>query len=208
MGSQADAITDSQVTRADHLAFTAMQNSARRFNIALGIDWNCGHKRTPENTHRIGNQAVCKVCRRRRWMRGFRHVVAQAGLRDDLHTLRVGTGVATGEVLKERQRQLIEELAIRPANGRYPLDYLKRHVADTFGIKVADLIGKFRSKTHIHARCVIIKILHERGLSYPTIGRLLGGRDHSTTINAVEKFPIYRAKDSRVEAAYLELKDS
>ena len=38
--------------------------------------------------------------------------------------------------------------------------------------------------------------------SYPDIGRMLGDKDHSTVINAIEKFEHYFQRDRRVRQAY------
>lgn len=54
-------------------------------------------------------------------------------------------------------------------------------VAREFGVSPAEVKGAGRNRMLVGARSVIAVVLREqRGLSYPTIGRMLGGRDHST----------------------------
>lgn len=41
------------------------------------------------------------------------------------------------------------------------------------------------------ARACLALALRQRGLSYPVIGRQLGGRDHSTIIHLIQQAPSY-----------------
>lgn len=72
--------------------------------------------------------------------------------------------------------------------GMADLSHVKilKGVATDFAILATDLTGDRRGKRLVHARAVVIYILRERNptvWSFPRIGRLLGGRDHSTIIN-------------------------
>lgn len=208
MSSQADTITDEAIDYADRLELRRMNRSARKFNIALGIEWPCGHHREPLNTHTIGAVSQCKRCRRRRWMKGFRLAVRRIELKREIAGHRARSGKVGGEVIAERFRQALEELTVRPDNGRYPLDVMKRQTALRFGITPQALVGPSHQPVFVHARAVLTKILRERGLSYPQIGMLLGGRDHTSIINSVAKFDIYCAKNPLVEETYLALRDA
>ena len=107
----------------------------------------------------------------------------------------------------EARLQSIYSTLHHPKNGRLPLDVLKREIASIFEISVSDLVGKARRRPLVWARAVLGRILHDRNLSYPTIGRVLGGRDHSTVINWIRNFDIYERLDPRVTEAYLMLRD-
>lgn len=63
---------------------------------------------------------------------------------------------------------------------------LLKAVAHDFEIEPQNITGKDRHKRFVYARAVVIFILRERNpvvWSFPQIGKLLGGRDHSTILN-------------------------
>jgi hypothetical protein len=60
-------------------------------------------------------------------------------------------------------------------------------LAGEAGITVVELCSPRRSKALVAARARVAKALRLRGLSYPEIGRLLGGRDHTTAMNLVKR---------------------
>jgi chromosomal replication initiation ATPase DnaA len=64
------------------------------------------------------------------------------------------------------------------------------------GVPQAVILGRSRSQTVARARLALYRALREMKMSYPEIGRFVGGRDHSTVI-AVMKYaedPAYREK--------------
>lgn len=95
----------------------------------------------------------------------------------------------------------------KPHGQRLPADMLIRRVAQAFNLTAADLVGKERRGDIVGARAVVARILRDRNISYPTIGRLMGGRDHSTIVNCIAKFSIYERRDPRVLQAYVQFKD-
>jgi hypothetical protein len=54
--------------------------------------------------------------------------------------------------------------------------------ADSYALTYAEITGKGRARDMVKARTAVSMALRKRGLSYPQIGRLLGGRDHSSII--------------------------
>ena len=61
-------------------------------------------------------------------------------------------------------------------------------MAETFGLTPADLTGRRRTADIARARQIAMYLLREEnGLSLPSIGEYLGGRDHSTVSHGVEK---------------------
>ncbi len=81
------------------------------------------------------------------------------------------------EVIPQRQR---------PARSRP--EEIQRQVAREFGISREELVGAGRSATPLRARQVAIYLTREMtDLSLPQIGRLYGGRDHSTVLAAVRR---------------------
>jgi chromosomal replication initiator protein len=60
--------------------------------------------------------------------------------------------------------------------------------ARMFGLDVAQLEGKSRTRDLVHARQVGMYVCRElTDMSYPQIGKVFGGRDHTTVIHAYEK---------------------
>jgi chromosomal replication initiator protein len=60
--------------------------------------------------------------------------------------------------------------------------------ASLFGLEIAQLQGKSRTRDLVHARQVGMYVCRElTDLSYPQIGKEFGGRDHTTVIYAYEK---------------------
>jgi chromosomal replication initiator protein len=61
-------------------------------------------------------------------------------------------------------------------------------VCQTFAISKEELLGSKRTKELVHPRHLTMYLLkHEAGLTYPAIGKELGGRDHTTIMHGVEK---------------------
>ena len=50
------------------------------------------------------------------------------------------------------------------------------------------IIGRTNKNTHVFARADVYILLRERGWSYPRIGALCGGRDHTTVISSVQRY--------------------
>jgi chromosomal replication initiation ATPase DnaA len=55
------------------------------------------------------------------------------------------------------------------------------------GYGYSEIIGSSRERSLSHIRWAIMMALRSRGLSTPLIGRLLGGRDHSTVRHGLER---------------------
>lgn len=61
-------------------------------------------------------------------------------------------------------------------------------VCEFYGVATADLTGPRRQQELVHPRQVLMYLLkYELGLTYPNIGREIGGRDHTTAMHSVEK---------------------
>jgi len=65
-------------------------------------------------------------------------------------------------------------------------DYIAS-VCNRFGITDEQLKSNSRISVLVMARTVIAKRLRKEGLSTPSIGMLLGGRDHTTVIHYLNK---------------------
>ncbi len=88
-------------------------------------------------------------------------------------------------------------------------DLVKRIVAEKFNVSVHDIVGKRRTHNIALARQVAMYFCRElTPCSYPELGALFGGRDHSTVIHArkvisekLEKDETFRAEIRLIETS-------
>jgi chromosomal replication initiator protein len=72
-----------------------------------------------------------------------------------------------------------------------PVEEIQQRVAEGFGISRAELVGSSRAATPLRARQVAMYLTRElTDLSLPQIGRLYGGRDHTTVINSLRRVEV------------------
>lgn len=95
-------------------------------------------------------------------------------------------------------RSLAEE-AVKGYSPRLKPDltteYIQRTIAERYGVSISDLLGKRRTQNIAHTRQVAMYLCRRlTGCSYPEIGALFGGRDHSTVIHA------FRVIDERIQS--------
>jgi chromosomal replication initiator protein len=82
------------------------------------------------------------------------------------------------------------------SNTPTPVEQIQQQVAADFGVSPAELVGSTRSASPLRARQVAIFLTRElTDLSLPQIGRLYGGRDHSTVLNSVRRIEAGVAED-------------
>ncbi len=94
--------------------------------------------------------------------------------------------------LREREVTVIDvknliKNAAKPKRAVSVKDVIKT-IADFYDVDEASIYEKTRRKEVVKPRQLIMYILREDfGISYPTIGQKLGGRDHTTVIHSCEK---------------------
>jgi chromosomal replication initiator protein len=82
-----------------------------------------------------------------------------------------------------------------------PVEEIQELVSTSFGISRAELIGSTRAATPVRARQIAIYLTRElTDLSLPQIGRLYGGRDHSTILNSIRRIEARQAEDGDLAA--------
>jgi chromosomal replication initiator protein len=94
--------------------------------------------------------------------------------------------------------ELIAELIPPGQRSNRPssIEQIQQQVATDFGVSQAELVGSTRSAGPLRARQVAIFLTRElTDLSLPQIGRLYGGRDHSTVLNSVRRIEAGLAED-------------
>jgi chromosomal replication initiator protein len=68
------------------------------------------------------------------------------------------------------------------------IDTIKRMCAATFGVTVRDIVSQRRNADAVMARqCGMWLARRLTELSLPQIGRLFGGRDHTTVLHAISR---------------------
>ncbi len=99
------------------------------------------------------------------------------------------------EMATEVLRDLVPASAPRPLTP----DAIMRAVAVRYNFSMADLTGKSRKAPLALARQIAMYICRElTDLSLPNIGRLFGGRDHTTVMHAVSKVKLLMEQDPEV----------
>ncbi len=85
--------------------------------------------------------------------------------------------------------ELIAEVIPRGRSAQATsVEEIQQRVAEGFGISRAELVGSSRAATPLRARQIAIFLTRElTDLSLPQIGRLYGGRDHSTVLNSLHR---------------------
>jgi chromosomal replication initiator protein len=87
------------------------------------------------------------------------------------------------------------------------VEEIQQQVAERFGISRAELIGTSRAATPLRARQVAIYLTREMtDLSLPQIGRLYGGRDHSTVLNSLRRVEASLGEDEKLTERVTELR--
>ena len=69
-----------------------------------------------------------------------------------------------------------------------------------FGVRPVDILSPSRYSLYLPARYAICLALRRRGWSYGKIGRTLGGRDHTTIINACDRALYMEERDPEYAA--------
>jgi chromosomal replication initiator protein len=88
-----------------------------------------------------------------------------------------------------------------------PVEEIQQRVSAAFGISRAELVGSGRAATPLSARQVAIYLTRElTDLSLPQIGRLYGGRDHSTVLNSIRRAEARFNEDATLAAQVKELR--
>jgi chromosomal replication initiator protein len=77
------------------------------------------------------------------------------------------------------------------------MEDIQEAVAAWFHVKIADLKSRRRSKTLVHPRQIAMFLCRElTDASFPEIGRLFGGKDHTTIMHACRQIVKIKESDS------------
>jgi len=87
------------------------------------------------------------------------------------------------------------------------VEEIQQRVAERFGISRAELVGTSRAATPLRARQVAIFLTRDlTDLSLPQIGRLYGGRDHTTVLNSLRRIEASLDEDADLAEKIRELR--
>jgi chromosomal replication initiator protein len=94
-------------------------------------------------------------------------------------------------------------------SGPNTVEEIQQQVATAFGISRAELVGSGRAATPLRARQIAMLLTREAtDLSLPQIGRLYGGRDHSTVLNSLRRAEARLSDDTDLARRVSELRSS
>jgi chromosomal replication initiator protein len=109
---------------------------------------------------------------------------------------------------KPLSSELIAEVVPRTRPSQpTSVEEIQQRVAEQFGVSRAELVGSSRAATPLRARQVAIFLTRDlTDLSLPQIGRLYGGRDHSTVINSLRRVEASLDEDAELAEKVRELR--
>ena len=97
---------------------------------------------------------------------------------------------ALQDILVEAQRQITVE-------------HIMKTVADFYQLKIADLIGKKRTRTIARPRQMAMALAKDlTQQSLPSIGQVFGGRDHTTVMHAHKTIHELKQTDAKLAQDY------
>jgi chromosomal replication initiator protein len=87
------------------------------------------------------------------------------------------------------------------------VEEIQQRVAEGFGVSRAELVGSSRAATPLRARQIAIFLTRDlTDLSLPQIGRLYGGRDHTTVLNSLRRVEAHLDEDVELADKVRELR--
>ena len=79
-------------------------------------------------------------------------------------------------------------------------------VAEAYGLRRGDLTGPSRQQVHVIPRWIAMALARSMtDASLPVIGRLFGGRDHTSVMHALHQLDQRRATDQALDRRYREI---
>lgn len=115
-------------------------------------------------------------------------------------------GLMSMPITVELARNILDEMGATVQSRQITYEAINEATAAYFKIKPDELFTKKRTQSIANARHIAMYLCRELiDLSYPRIGEIYGGRDHSTVIHAYDKINAQRKKDPTIEKAIIYL---
>jgi chromosomal replication initiator protein len=90
-----------------------------------------------------------------------------------------------GPLSLSQAEELLRDLLRQEAENCITIDRIQRLTAESFDIRLADMVSRKRTAAIAFARQAAMHLARElTGLSYHEIGEAFGGRDHGTVMHA------------------------
>lgn len=86
--------------------------------------------------------------------------------------------------------------------------FIIQELCDMKGEKIEDVLGKSKNKELVnirHLAMYLIRVVYFPSMGLINIGKLFGGRDHSTVIHAIKTLEGYMRYDSKVKQEIIDL---
>ena len=111
-------------------------------------------------------------------------------------------GLMNMPITVELAKNILDEMGATVQSRQITFEDINEITANYFKIKPEELLTKKRTQNIATARHIAMYLCRELiDLSYPRIGEIYGGRDHSTVIHAYDKINAQRKKDPAIEKA-------
>jgi chromosomal replication initiator protein len=112
-------------------------------------------------------------------------------------------------ITREMADQVLGHYFRQADTGPVDAEAIIRKVGDYYGVTIAQIKGKRRDKALVTARQVAMHLVREMtSASLPEIGRIFGGKDHTTVIHACQKIKASLKDDLQLSHSLRELSES
>ncbi|WP_348761413.1 chromosomal replication initiator protein DnaA [uncultured Salinisphaera sp.] len=122
-----------------------------------------------------------------------------------LHRLKASAQITGAAITVEFAKQALYDM-LAVYDRLVTIENIQKTVAEYFKIRLADLLGKKRTRTIARPRQMAMALAKElTNHSLPEIGQGFGGRDHTTVLHACRKVKELRETDTRFDEDYVNL---
>ena len=122
-----------------------------------------------------------------------------------LHRLKASAQITGTPITVDFAKQALHDM-LAVYDRLVTLENIQRTVAEYYKMRLADLLGKKRTRSVARPRQIAMALAKElTNHSLPEIGQAFGGRDHTTVLHACRKIKELRETDARVDEDYANL---
>jgi len=122
-----------------------------------------------------------------------------------LHRLKASAQITGTPITVDFAKQALHDM-LAVYDRLVTLENIQRTVAEYYKMRLADLLGKKRTRSVARPRQISMALAKElTNHSLPEIGQAFGGRDHTTVLHACRKVKELRETDARVDEDYANL---
>lgn len=122
-----------------------------------------------------------------------------------LHRLKASAQITGTPITVDFAKQALHDM-LAVYDRLVTLENIQRTIAEYYKMRLADLLGKKRTRSIARPRQIAMALAKElTNHSLPEIGQAFGGRDHTTVLHACRKVKELRETDARVDEDYANL---